>query len=140
MVLMRPADVGDVGVCSRLTQAHRHELGFTTRSMLLSSIAHRSLAVAVLDGEVVGLVRFNVRKRDSVTVIYELVVGVKRRGVGSALVAWLAEYGRGLGSPRITLRCPEGLAANDFYAAVGFQHDAIEEGRKRRLWVWSLTL
>jgi len=119
-------------------------VGFVTRGAVLEKLRRREIAVALAPRrlEVWGCVCFHVR-RDRVITIYEIAAAraAAGRGVGRALVAWLADAGRRRGAVAIKLKCTaDNDAGNKFYERVGFTLRREEPGRKRALLVWRMEL
>jgi N-acetylglutamate synthase-like GNAT family acetyltransferase len=131
----------DVPSIKALADAHRLELGFVLRPVILASADAHSVIVALSKGEVIGFVRFH-HRRDGITTIYEVCVDATRRmqGIGRRLVDVLRSKAKTLGHSSMKLKCPEGVAANEFYACIGMTHTSIEKGRRRRLMVWRQAL
>lgn len=115
----------------QIANQYKRELGFINRAALLESIERGSLWVVVANGDVVGFANTR-RRRDGVTVVYEIAVSKTHVGTG---------YGRAmldaLERP-LRLKCPVGQAANVFYLRYGFTLVNVEEGKTRALNVWEL--
>lgn len=143
MVAVRLANTLDVPACKRIADAYRDVFGFLTRGVFLEAAAQGKLLVAVTeDGSVRGFVRFNHRRRDRTTVLYDIAADPARQrgGIGRALVVALVRAAEAASRTDIVLRCPEGAAANQFYEALGFRAEGIEQGRRRKLILWRLMV
>jgi ribosomal protein S18 acetylase RimI-like enzyme len=143
VITVRLADTLDVPACKRIADAYRDVFGFLTRGIFLEAAAGGKLLVAVTeDGSVRGFVRFNHRRRDRTTVLYDIAADPARQrgGIGRSLVAALIRAAEAQSRADIVLRCPEGAAANQFYQALGFRAVGIEQGRRRKLILWRLVL
>lgn len=133
--LIRAATEDDIAAIKLLADGCKREIGFTSRGLLRNAIGRGELLVADCGREIVGFVDFHQRKDRQIT-IYGIVVATQSRcqGIGRALVAAL----HARQPARIALKCPTDNAANNFYAALGFQCVAVEAPTKRRplnLWV-----
>lgn len=142
---IRQALADDVVACKKIADKHRHALGFLPKPVFSEAVVRRSLLIAETsspNGQVVGFVRYNHRKRGTETAIYDICVANthKQQGVGRALVFAVADDCLQNNRESIILRCPENLPANQFYRQIGFEQLEIEEGRSRRLMVWRLVL
>jgi Acetyltransferases len=84
---IRLAVMGDVLLCQRISRQFRSELPFVSLPQLQGALELKALHVAELDEQVVGFVRFR-RRRDGVSVIYDLAVdsSVQGMGIGRALL------------------------------------------------------
>ncbi|NJL03538.1 MAG: GNAT family N-acetyltransferase [Chloroflexaceae bacterium] len=136
------ATVTDIDACKTIADQHRNVLGFLTRAVFTEAAERQRLLVAAIDGQIVGFVRFNHRVRGTETAIYDICTNrqIQGRGVGRALVVALAAECRQCHRETIALRCPEGSPANNFYTHMGFQQEAVEKGKHRRLIVWRLHI
>lgn len=121
----------DLPAIKRIAARYRAELGYVMLPALREAVARRSLYVATDSaGNVQGFV--NARKRkDGVTVIYEIAVAPEWRGkrIGAALLAAIPNPKR--------LKCTQdNEAAIAFYAGAGMRCIGAEAGRKRPLYVY----
>lgn len=126
----------------KIADANRQSIGFVLRPALLEAIQRHELFVAIArNGRILGFVNFH-HRLDEKTTIYELCVKDKHRGngLGRRLIEAVAAESKALGKQQIQLKCPIALEANRFYSQVGFQHIAVEAGKKRRLNVWRLQV
>lgn len=118
-----------------LFQRHRDELGFVNRAQC----REKDLVTVTSDGEVVGALLGNHCVRKPQSTVYEVAVlpEHRREGLGETLVDRFAAD-----SPHETLvaKCPAPLPANEFYAATGWVRVGREEGKKRALNVWELSI
>jgi ribosomal protein S18 acetylase RimI-like enzyme len=123
----------DLPAIQRIAYCYRSELGRVMLPSLREAVARRSLYVATDSaGNVQGFA--NTRKRrDGVTVIYEIAVAPEWRGkrVGAALLAAVPNPKR--------LKCTtDNDAAIAFYDRAGMRQVAREPGRKRPLFVYEM--
>jgi N-acetylglutamate synthase-like GNAT family acetyltransferase len=139
---IRRASADDLDAIKALCDAHRLELGFVMRPALIESIARGEVLVAFQPGgRIVGLVDFH-HRRDQQTTLYHLAVNAIARGhgIGRELVEALRADAKANGKQIIRLKCPVTLAANGFYARVGFTLLTTEPGKTRALNIWELTI
>lgn len=138
---VRKAVNRDLDTIKRLADAHRNELGFVMRPALERSIERRELLVASEDNGITGFVEYH-HRRDRQTTLYHIAVKeeLRNRGIGRMLLEALRDEALMEGKEIIRLKCPESLPANNFYARLGWQRTAIEEGKSRSLAVWELPL
>ena len=124
----------DLPAVKRIASRYRAELGFVMLPALRESVARRSLYVATdRAGQVQGFV--NARKRkDGVTVIYEIAVAPEWRGqhIGAALL-------HAVPNPKRLKVTQDNEAAIAFYSGAGMTRTASEPGRKRPLYVYERT-
>lgn len=138
---VRSAGCDDLVSVKRMADAHRNELGYLPAAVFQEAIDAGWLLVAVSDSELIGFLRFRLR-RDHVAVIYDVCVAAhaRRQGVGRALIDAVYRQAREHGCCTIELKCPVDLEANDFYRAVGFTHVETLPGKRRALNRWMLDL
>lgn len=134
------ATEADLDPVKSMLDRHRYEFGFIPKAAISEAINKGWLLVAKTD-QVIGLIRFRHRV-DKTTVIYEVVVdpSFRRRGVGKTLVWGLVKNARECGQLEVRAKCPVDLAANEFYPALGFELAGVENGKRRKLNVWRMTL
>lgn len=128
--LIRWAVEADIPAVQRIAYQYRKELGRVMRPALQESIARRSLLVAEHAGRVVGFCNYR-RRRDGVSVVYEIAVEREMTGIriGTGMLAAVP--------PPIRLKCTtDNEPANGFYANRGFRLTATESGKHRPLHVW----
>ena len=138
---IRPAQEDDLLIIKQIADDNRFALGFVVKAVLKERLQHQLLLVCEYQKNVVGFVGFH-HRRDSWTVIHELCVKDEYRGwgIGRMLVEAVEEKARRSGQLGIRLKCPVELAANGFYARLGFIRVAMEEGKSRPLAVWEKPL
>lgn len=139
---IRLANAEDISAIKALVDQHKVELGFVIKSALLTSITRSELAIAVLkSGKLVGMVHYRHRK-DGQTTLYSIVVDpvYRRQQIARTLVVYLRNSALARGQAFIALKCPEGLPANQFYHALGFELTGRESGKLRPLILWKLSL
>ena len=125
---VRLANLEDINRIKLLADKHRKELGFIIRSALVESVNHNRLLIEDYSG---AFCHFRKRK-DNVTVIYEICVPMQFRnmGIGKLFIS-------NLKNP-IQLKCPVDNESNLFYNKLGFVLIGKETGKKRELNVWRL--
>lgn len=103
--------------------------------------ARSDFVPAAVHDALIGFVQAYFR-RDGQATLHTIAVdgAFRRHGVGRALVAALIDASRRRGMVSILLRCPIDLAANTFYASIGFSQERIEQGKRRQLAVWTCSL
>lgn len=138
-IRVRSAESSDVLSCKMIADQHKPVLGFLPKAVFQEAVERNKLLVAETNAhQIAGFVRFNHRVRGTETAIYDICVDcqLQQQGVGRALVFALAHECIKVSRSSIILRCPEGVAANNFYQHIGFQQVGIESGKRRRLVVW----
>lgn len=141
-ITFRKALPDDIDKIKSLVDKHKTELGFIIRPALINSIKTDELIVAVGSvDDIVGLAHYRHRK-DGQTTLYNIVVrsDYRRHAIGSTLVECLKDEAHSRGQHFILLKCPATLSANEFYKALNFELDTIEDGKKRTLNIWNLPL
>jgi len=111
------------------------EVGFVMRPAIIESARRRNLIVVKDGDKVIGSCKFNIRKRDKVGVIYEVVVDNEYRGKGIGLECVNIVRGKCL---YLELKCPIDNESNKFYEKVGFKKVRVISGKKRKLNVWRI--
>lgn len=141
VVKVRKAVLEDLDAIKQIADAHRNELGFIMRPALQRSIEREELYIAVNGDSVVGFVEYH-HRRDEQTTLYHIAVSpeVRKRGIGTMLVEALKNEALDKGKQLILLKCPLPLPANSFYARLGWQRAAVEQGKSRPLVLWHLPL
>lgn len=129
---VRPANIQDIDAIKVIADKYSNEIGFVMRPTLEEHCKKGFLLVAEFDGQVIGFCNFNKRK-DGVSVIYEICTEYRYRGNGVA-----RKMINTLSRP-IHLKCPIDNESNNFYAAMGFKLIDVDEGKKRKLNVWELV-
>jgi ribosomal protein S18 acetylase RimI-like enzyme len=131
------AILSDIDNIKQISDTHRKELGFVRRQALIEAIGRSEVLIAKQNGNVVGFAEYR-HRRDDQTTLYNIAIVPKYRrlGVGRNLINSLVAEARERNKRFISLKCPEDLAANQFYEALGFQLHEIEPGKQRRLKIW----
>jgi ribosomal protein S18 acetylase RimI-like enzyme len=111
------------------------EVGFVMKPSIIESARRRNLIVVKDGDKVIGSCKFNIRKRDKVGVIYEVVVDNEYRGKGIGLECINIVRGKCL---YLELKCPVDNESNKFYEKVGFKKVGVIKGKKRELNVWRI--
>lgn len=137
-VVVSTADAEMIEHVKMLADAHRHVFGFIPRAAFVDAMSERALLVALLDGRVVGFLRFHHRRRDTQTTLYDICVDQAYRqcGIGRLLIETLYEVCRAMGHNCVTLRCSTDLPANGFYRRLGFISVRSVVGKRRALTIW----
>ena len=128
---VRNARNSDVDLIKKIADANREEIGFVLRPIFEASVEQGELLVAVTNSQIVGFLRWH-HRRDGWNTIYEICVdeGFRKSGIGAALLDQI---------PRpIRLKCPTDNKSNNFYRHIGYVLSGQEDGRKRRLNLWTL--
>lgn len=141
LVRLKKSLLTDIDEIKNLLDTLKYELGFVTRPALIESIRRREVYIAVVNGEIVGVIHYRHRK-DGQTTLYHIAVAESQRnkGIGRRLVSAMQKDARRIGQNSLFLKCPIDLPANHFYEAVGFTLLTIEEGKNRKLQVWRKEL
>jgi ribosomal protein S18 acetylase RimI-like enzyme len=126
----------------KIADANRDALSFVTRGKFQEAVEQKRGLVALQDDKVIGFVLYRHRKRDKQTTLSDICVDKGHRGekIGRLLVEALVQDCRKKSREFIQLKCPTDLPANEFYHSVGFKFHDIENGKKRKLNVWRLTI
>lgn len=140
--LIRYLQSSDIPKVKQIADANRESLSFLTKSKFKELAEQQRGIVAEEDGQILGFVTFRHRKSDLQTTLSEICVEASRRnqGIGRLLLNALLNDSKCKARSFIQLKCPKDLAANDFYAHLGFKLDRIEQGKARQLNVWRLDL
>jgi N-acetylglutamate synthase-like GNAT family acetyltransferase len=135
--VIRKATQADLDEIKALADAHKQELGFVLRPILARSIEQGELIVTENSSGLVGFVQYH-HRRDEQTTLHNIVIKPEYRdyGIGRQLIQALENEARSNNKRLISLKCPEGLPANNFYRQVGYQQVRIETGKSRRLLIW----
>ncbi|MDP3726178.1 MAG: GNAT family N-acetyltransferase [bacterium] len=120
MFTVRLAYEGDIPQIKKISNQNRRFLGFTVQAIWRSSITRKELYVATSDKNVIGFIRWYLRK-DGWTTVYELAVdeGYRRQGIGKKLMEVA-----GMGP--VKLKCHSANPAKSFYRALGFEIQSTE--------------
>lgn len=121
----------DLPAIKRIAAHYRAELGFVMLPSLREAVARRSLYVATDSaGTVQGFVNSRKRK-DGVSVIYEIAVSPEWRGkrIGAALLAAVP-------NPKRLKVTQDNARAIRFYEGAGLTRTSAEPGRNRPLYVY----
>lgn len=126
---IRQATLADIDHIKQVAGRYKKELGFILRPALIEAVRRGELLYHPASS---AFCHWH-RRRDGVSVIYEICVPTESRGqgIGRRMVELL---------PRpIRLKCPVDNASNNFYRHLGFDLAATEPGKKRALNVWLLS-
>lgn len=130
--MIRLATEQDIDTIAKIASKSSKEIGFVMKVAMKEAITKDSLIVVERNKEIIGFCKFNRRKKDGVTVIYEICVLKEYRGLGYG--KQMINY---LNKP-IELKCPVDNASNKFYQGIGCELVETVPGRKRALNVWRL--
>jgi len=139
------AEEHHLALVKRLSEQHKHELGFVNREILRKAISTRSLLIAAAEEDTsaspIGMVHFYMR-RDSVVALYSIAVAevYRRKGIGRLLFNELVNIARTSGRTQIRLKCPTDLPANVFYQHLGLEMVMVEPGKRRPINVWEYNI
>lgn len=130
---IRYASLSDIDGVKKIADKNNDAkiLGFVLRSTLVEQTKKRNLIIAEYDGSVVGFVNYNRRKKDNVTVVYEICTSEEFRcnGIATRLLKILP--------PPIELKCvKENTKGCNFYLRFGFKPIGIFKGKKNILNVY----
>jgi len=129
------ASASEAAQAADVFQQHRDELGFVNRAQC----EEKDLVTVTRDGEIVGAALANHCVRKPQTTLYDIAVlpEYRREGLATTLVERLADD-----SPhdKIVAKCPEDLAANEFYDRTGWELVGMEDGKNRALNVWEYQI
>jgi len=87
-----------------------------------------------VDDKIVGICIFNIRKKDSKFVIYDIITNKESRGKGYGKE--MIDYIKNTYSNDIYLKCPTDSDSNIFYKKCNFELIKVEPGKHRQLNVW----
>lgn len=141
-VVIRIAGAAHVDETKQLADANRQVFSFITRAAFEDASRERALLIALVNGHVVGFVRYHHRVRDTLTTLYDICVdeSLRGRGIGSRMIRHLKDDCRMRGRTAIGLKCPAGSRANEFYAAHGFSLVTTLPGTRRPINLWRCDL
>jgi ribosomal-protein-alanine N-acetyltransferase len=129
--LARPEDAADIAAMSR--ELIERGLPWNWRpERVLKAIRNpeTNVAVATIDGELVGFGIMEYRETDAYLALLAVRGSRQRGGFGSALVRWLEASARIAGAQRIRLEARrDNGAARNFYNELGYQEVAIRPDR-----------
>lgn len=132
-ITIKYASLSDIDGVKKIADKNSGEklLGFVLRPALIENAKKKHLIVAKIGDEVIGFVNFNVRKKDKVTVVYEICTRVdfRKKGVATRMLKAL--------SLPIELKCVrENKTGCDFYSRFGFVKIGTFKGKKNILNVY----
>lgn len=125
---IRNATLDDINHIKQIADKNKTELGFVLRPALVEAARREELLYHPS-----GAFCHWHRRRDGISVIYEICVSkeLRRKGLGREMV-------QSLPLP-IRLKCPVDNHANGFYQHLRFELVATEPGKKRALNIWLLS-
>jgi ribosomal protein S18 acetylase RimI-like enzyme len=130
-----------------LADSNKAIFGFITKGAFVQSYNEQSLLIALASGNhtsesVVGFLRYHHRKSDLQTTLYDICVaeGMRRQGVGRALLDQLFQQCQILNRALVMLKCPSRLAANNFYLNYGFELVGSVTPKQQTLNIWQFRL
>jgi ribosomal protein S18 acetylase RimI-like enzyme len=126
--MIRLARMSEIDAIKQVAQKHSREIGFILRPALVEAVKRGELLIDTASG---GFCHYH-RRRDGVSVIYEICVPEAARGAGTAraMIDMLLRP--------VELKCPVDNASNGFYEHIGFTLIRTDPGKKRQLNVWRL--
>lgn len=142
ILIIRKARLSDLNTIKQLVDQHKQELGFVMRPALQRSIESKEINVAVdINSQMIGFLHYH-HRRDGQTTIYNIAVDRNSRllGIASKLIKSLERECKINKQTKIFLKCPQELPANKFYQSYGFDDLGTEEGKHRKLSIWSLSV
>lgn len=125
---IRYAKISDIDRIKIIADKNKKYIGFIIKGALVDSINFDRLLIEDCSG---SFCHFR-KRRDGVTVIYEICVPQEFNGMGIGRMLINA-----LSTP-IQLKCPVDNVSNGFYEHIGFCLIGKEQGKKRELNVWRL--
>jgi ribosomal protein S18 acetylase RimI-like enzyme len=128
MAMIRLATTVDIDRIKDVAKRYTHELGFILRPALEAAVSRGEL---LYDPSTGAFCHYH-RRRDGVSVIYEICTPEEARGQG------LARQMIDMLLCPIQLKCPVDNESNRFYEHIGFELMGVEDGKKRKLNVWRL--
>lgn len=131
--MIRFAVESDLPAIKKIANQYKDELGFVMLPALRKAIKKRELYVAEYGGYIVGFCNWH-RRRDGWSTIYE--IAVRRDYVGQKIGRALLEA---VPAPRRLKTTVDNEIANCFYSKAGMLLEAVEQGKKRPLNVWTTT-
>lgn len=139
---VRYANQEDIQKIVKLANKHTYEMGFVPSPVFFEALKRNTLLVCVLEEELVGFVCWYHRKREPVTTLSYLCVAeeFQLRGIGRILVRFVCEQAYKKSMKEVRLKAKAGIGANSFYACLGFDHYAVEQGKKSAIIVWRMNL
>lgn len=140
-LVIRWARLNDIDKIKHLADAYKRELGFVLRPALVRSIEEEELIVVIVDQEIIGFIQYH-HRQDLQTTLHNLLIKIDYRGkgIGKQLMQTLENEAISHHKQVLSLKCPEDLPANDFYAHLGYQRINTESGRHRKLHIWQKTI
>jgi GNAT superfamily N-acetyltransferase len=123
-----------------LQKKNAEALSFYPRAVFEREEANGRLFLGLLNGQPAGYIYVG-SGRDRVVRCHQVCIeyDARRRLYGAALVTACEEYAKRLLATRVRLRCGFDLAANDFWASLGYQCVDVQQGgvrRMRKINVW----
>ncbi len=135
------AGLADLSYVVGLQKRFSHEVGFLPRRALEMKINLGRVWMARENGEPAGFIHHGSFAGEEARLFQAAIqYDAHRRHLGSALVEDFERRAGGAGVRGISLRCLEGLDANAFWRAAGYQLLTTEPGAKGRLNVWGKRL
>ena len=140
--VVRPATLQDVPACKVIADANRKIFGFLLRSIFIVKVQSKSLLVVEQQDRIIGFLIYNHRKVGTDTTIYDFCIDAEFRGqgIGRLVIDHLVSSCTTLCRTVIIAKCPQGLAANGFYARLGFVCSHVQQTKKNALNVWKYEL
>ena len=126
--MIRLAMMNDIDAIKQVAKDYTHELGFILRPALEAAVQRGEL---LYDPPTGAFCHFH-RRRDMVSVIYEICVPDEARGQG------IARQMINMLLVPIQLKCPVDNESNKFYEHIGFKLVEVQQGKKRKLNLWRL--
>jgi N-acetylglutamate synthase-like GNAT family acetyltransferase len=140
-LIIRKALIEEVDSIKKITDQNKNELGFVLKPALVRSVQQNEVLVVLENEEIVGFCNYH-HRLDKRTTLHNILI-IKRHqgnGVGLKLFLKMVDEAKQIGQYEVILRCPQDLSANEFYRRIGCHLSNIEEGKKRRLCVWTYKL
>lgn len=144
---LRVATLADLSFVTSLARKHTEAVGFLPRPAVEWYIANSRVIIATENADNAGylLGRSHFRWQPLLRPITQAAIcfDAQRRHLGLSLVSHVADQARSAGQIGVQCCCADGLDANLFWAAAGFQQICTlsrANARDRQIHVWRLPL
>jgi len=132
--LIRLAVMEELDEIKNLIQSNMKDIGYFINKGIISEAIKSNRMLICVDDKIVGICIFNIRKKDSKFVIYDIITNKESRGKGYGKE--MIDYIKNTYSNDIYLKCPTDSDSNIFYKKCNFELIKVEPGKHRQLNVW----
>ena len=133
--MIRLATIEDLNEVIEVVRRNMKDIGyFINQGIIIESIKSKRLLICI-DNKIVGICIFNIRKKDSKFIIYDIITDKPYRGKGYGKE--LINYIKSNFKNDIQLKCPVDSISNIFYEKCNFKLFGTEKGKHRELNVWT---